>query len=234
MSNSIVVLSRLLRGAVEMLLPQACFLCGAPAGRAPVCADCRAELPWHVASVCPVCALPSAGGGVCGACQRRQPAFDATRVAFDYAFPVDVMVKALKYQHRFALANFFADELCVPTEIDLIVPMPLHPARLAERGFNQAVEIARPLARRAGVEIALSTVTRVRHTPSQAQLGRDERERNLRGAFACCERVDGKRVLVVDDVMTTGASLDAVAAALKASGASRVENLVVARTPTPL
>lgn len=229
-----VVLSRLLHVAAATVLSQDCFLCGAPAGRRPICDDCRAELPWHAESVCPVCALPTADGGVCGACLRRPPGFDATWVAFDYAFPVDVMVKALKYQHRFALAGLFADVLVVPDGVDLIVPMPLHPRRLAERGFNQAVEIARPLARRAGVELMLEAVSRVRHTSSQAQLGRDERERNLRGAFVGACRLDGARVLVVDDVMTTGASLAAVAAVLKANGAARVENLVVARTPTPL
>lgn len=149
-------------------------------------------------------------------------------------FPVDVLVQALKYQHRFSLAGFFAAHLALPAEVDLIVPMPLHPFRLAVRGFNQAVEIARPLARAAGRPLELMRVARVRDTPAQAQLTREERVRNLRGAFACDLRLDGMTVVVIDDVMTTGASLDEVARCLKASGAGRVENRVVARTPAPL
>lgn len=185
-------------------------------------------------AACPVCALPTAAGDVCGHCLRRPPAFDATRAAFDYAFPVDVLVQALKYRHRLTLARFFADRLALPVGADLIVPMPLHPRRLLGRGFNQAVEIARPLARNAGVPMDVVHVIRVRDTPAQAQLGREARASNLRGAFACDRRLDGMTVVVVDDVMTSGASLDAVARCLKACGAARVENRVVARTPVPL
>lgn len=151
---------------------------------------------------------------------------------FDYAFPLDVLVQSLKYRHRLSLADYFAESLGDLREFDLIVPMPLHPRRLAERGFNQAVEIARPLARLAGVPMALAGVRRVIDTPAQASLSRADRSANVRGAFACDLPLDGKSVVVIDDVMTTGASLDALARSLKAGGAVRVENRVVARTPT--
>ncbi|MDO9598254.1 MAG: ComF family protein [Azoarcus sp.] len=217
-----------------MVLPQECYLCGAPSGAQPVCAACQAELPLHPVSVCPVCALPTAEGTVCGRCLSAAPAFEATRAAFEYAFPLNVLVQALKYRHRLSLAGFFASRLTLPADVDLILPMPLHPRRLAGRGFNQAMEIARPLARARGLPLELLKVVRVRDTPAQAQLGREERVRNLRGAFACDRRLDGMCVVVIDDVMTTGASLDELARCLKASGAARVENCVVARTPTPL
>lgn len=234
MSNSTAVLRGLLNHVTNMVMPHDCYLCGAFAGGQPVCASCHAELPFHAAAVCPVCALPTAAGEVCGRCLRTPPAFDATRVVFDYAFPVDVLIQALKYRHRLSLAGFFAAKLALPAKVDLILPMPLHPRRLARRGFNQAVEIARPLARTTGLPMELTRVARVRDTPAQAQLGRDERVRNLRGAFACGMRLDGMSVVVIDDVMTTGASLDEVARCLKRCGATRVENRVVARTPAPL
>lgn len=217
-------------------MPQDCFLCGGPAGSRAICAACDAELPAQPDLSCPVCALPTAAGGVCGECQSHPPAFDATVAMLRFAFPVDVMVQALKYRHRLSLARHFAQRIGCggrPVEIDLILPMPLHPKRLAERGFNQAVEIARPLARGWGVPLDITGVRRVRHAPAQAGLAREERLRNLRGAFSGERRFDGLRVLVVDDVMTTGASLDELARVLKRAGAARVENLVVARTPPP-
>jgi ComF family protein len=168
---------------------------------------------------------------LCGACLAASPAFDATRAAFEYVFPVDALIQAFKYRHRLSLGVFFTAALAaLPMgEVDLIVPMPLHPRRLARRGFNQAVEIARPLARAMGCALELSAVARVRDTPAQASLDHDARLTNLRGAFACNRRFDGARVAVVDDVMTTGASLDALARCLKASGAAWVENWVLAR-----
>ncbi len=157
-------------------------------------------------------------------------------MAFDYRFPVDTLVQALKYRHRLALAGFFAKALAaagMPARADLILPMPLHPRRLGERGFNQAVEIARPLARKTNLRVELAGVRRVRDTLKQEDLTREERVRNLRGAFACEAALDGATVVVVDDVMTSGASLDELARCLKRQGAARVENLVVARTPMP-
>ncbi|MDR1063822.1 MAG: ComF family protein [Azoarcus sp.] len=219
--------------ALAALAVQDCCLCGRPAGGGPVCVACARELPRHTAHACPCCALPVPDGEICGRCLRKPPAFDATLAAFDYIFPLDVLVQALKYRHRLALAGFFARAFDALPAADLVLPMPLHPARLRERGFNQAVEIARPLARTAGLPLDLAGVTRVRATPPQASLAHDARLANLRNAFAACRRFDGLRIAVVDDVMTTGASLDALARCLKASGAAAVHNLVVARTLDP-
>lgn len=236
MSNTLKTLRRALDFVIDVLVPQDCFLCGAPSGGSAICPACEAQLPVQPAAVCPVCALPASGGGVCGQCQRHPPAFDATRAVFEFAFPVDAMVQALKYRHRLALANYFSAAMSqrgLPRDVDLVLPMPLHVVRLAERGFNQAVEIARPLARELGVGLDLAGVKRLRNTPAQAGLTRAERLRNLRGAFASEARFDGLRVLVVDDVMTTGASLNELARVLKRQGAVRVENLLVARTQAP-
>jgi ComF family protein len=223
-------LTRIVCHALDMLAGADCLLCGCPSGGGPVCASCVEMLPRHIVPACPRCALPTPGGVPCGRCLAIRPAFDATHAAFDYAFPLDVLVQALKYRHHLALGDFFARWLPSLAAADVVVPMPLHPRRLAERGFNQAVEIARPFARAAGVALELDGVTRVRDTPPQVNLPHGERLGNLRGAFVCRRRFDGLKVAVVDDVMTTGTSLDALARCLKASGAARVDNWVVART----
>lgn len=220
--------------SVKKLLPSTCALCGAEAGEEPVCAPCSAGLPTAV-TACPACALPLAEAGVsCGACQREPAAFDATVAAFTYRFPVDRLVQALKYSGRLALAGWFAERLAVAppaAERVVLLPMPLHPARLRTRGFNQSAEIARPLARAWGVPLELDAVRRVRDTRPQAALPWSARRVNMRGAFRCERSFAGVCVVVVDDVMTTGATLDELARVLKAHGAARVENRIVARTP---
>ena len=216
---------------LDTILSWDCCLCGCPVGRgsAPVCDFCASGLPRRAAPACPRCGLPVPGGEYCGRCLRDTPAFDSTFALFDYTFPVDVLLQALKYRHRLSLAAFFARALPLLPEVDLLLPMPLHPHRLRARGFNQAVEIARPLARAAGLPLELCGVVRARNTPAQASLDRAARLANLRDAFASRRRFDGLRVAVVDDVMTTGSSLNMLARCLKANGAAAVHNLVVAR-----
>jgi ComF family protein len=204
-----------------------CLLCGAETGQELLCPACMAELPALPES-CPVCALPSPAGAVCGTCLNHPPHFDATLALWRYEFPCDGLVQALKYRARLALAGFFARSLAARTmpEVDLIVPMPLHPKRLAERGFNQALEIARHLGR----PIEPRGVLRVKHTLPQTDLPYEERAKNVRGAFLCKLDLSGASVAVLDDVMTTGATLNELARALKRAGATRVENFVIART----
>ena len=231
-------LASLGRGVLDLIAPQDCFACASPAGASALCVACAAVLPRRPPSACPRCALPGLDGGCCGACRREPPPFEATRALYDFSFPVDAMIQALKYRHKLALARFFADELVARAAdfggaVDLVVPMPLHPRRLASRGFNQAVELARPYARARGVPLALTLVRRVRHLPTQASLGADERQRNPRGAFACEADLTGLRIVMVDDVMTTGATLAALAQCVRQRGAAWVGSLVLARTPAP-
>jgi ComF family protein len=208
-----------------------CLLCRAQTGPELLCPACIAELPALPGS-CPRCALPSPSGAVCGTCLLHPPHFDGTVASWPYEFPCDRLVQALKYGARLALAGFFARHLASQAlpEVDLILPMPLHPRRLAERGFNQALEIARSLGQRLGTRVEPRGTQRVKHTMPQTDLPYGERARNVRGAFVCNLVLSGKSVAVVDDVMTTGATLDELARVLKRAGASRVENLVIART----
>ena len=218
----------------QTLLAQDCLLCQAASGDQPLCAACERELP-STASACPRCALASAGNAECGACIAAPPHYDASCAAFVYAYPVDALIQALKYGGQLALAGMFARKLYQrigqAAGVDLIVPLPLHPARLAGRGFNQAAEIAKSLSRLSGTAVDARLARRVRDTAPQTALPWRERAANMRGAFACERDLAGLRVAVVDDVMTTGATLDEFARTLKGSGAAWVENWVVARTP---
>ncbi len=216
------------------LLAQDCLLCQKTSGDALLCEACERELAPAVPA-CPRCALTSAGNAHCGACLAHPPHYDSSYAAFIYAFPVDRLIQALKYGGRLALAGFFARKLHQrvgqAAGVDIIAPLPLHRARLAERGFNQAAEIAKVLARLSGIEVQLELGRRVRNTAPQTELPWNERAANVRGAFACEGDLSGLRIAVVDDVMTTGATLDEFARTLKKSGAAWVENWVVARTP---
>lgn len=214
------------------LLPQDCFLCAAPGGDSLLCPSCTLSLPRLTTGRCPVCALPTPGASICGACLKRAPHFDATQAVFRYEFPVDRLIQSLKYAHRLASADFFGGvlaQIAAPCRPDLIVPVPLSATRLAQRGFNQALEIARPLARALGAPLEICGIHRQRDTAPQASLPWKERVKNIRHAFDCAIDLTGKTVLLVDDVMTTGATLDELARTLKEHGAARVEACVLAR-----
>lgn len=212
---------------------QSCLLCGARSRTGLLCPACAADLPALPEGRCPVCAQPGTGGQVCGRCLRRPPAYDATVARYRYAFPADVLVQRLKYGGQTVLAGWLADRLVEALAgrdlPDLIVPMPLHPGRLGQRGYNQAALLADRLSRRLGVALAPAACRRVRDTPPQVELALKDRRRNIRGAFACEADLAGRRVALVDDVMTSGASLDELARVVKRAGAVEVAAWVVAR-----
>jgi ComF family protein len=229
------------RQFMQTVLPQACLLCGARVAGALLCADCDADMPRLPRQRCPRCALPvaphageSAAGAVCGGCLRQPPAFDRTVAVYAYAFPLDALVRHCKYGGALHVTDWFADslarELAGDPLPDLILPMPLHEARLRERGFNQAAEIARRLAPALGLPWRATGCRRLRDTPPQAGLDLAARRRNLRGAFQCDLDLQGKHVALLDDVMTSGASLDEFAKAARRAGAAQVSAWVVART----
>jgi len=230
--------TRLARGA----LPQACALCAAGAGVELLCAACAAALP-RLPPACPVCALPAPDAAPCGACLAHPPPFATTIAAFVYAFPVDRLLQQFKYAGRLALADWAAGELAAAAAgalaarrgailPGLVAAVPLSAARQRERGFNQAHEIAARVAQRLGLPAGHALAREERGVP-QAALPWSRRAGNVRGAFACRRDVRGLAVALVDDVMTTGATLAEAAATLRRAGAARVEAWVVARTLPP-
>ena len=152
--------------------------------------------------------------------------------AFAYAFPLDKLVLALKYGEKFLLADMLGDQLAqrVSTRPDCLIPMPLHPQRLRERGFNQSLQLAKRIGQQLNLPVLPHACKRIRNTPSQSTLAWKERGKNMRKAFSCSAEVAGKHVAVVDDVMTTGATLNELSATLLAAGATEVSAWVVART----
>ena len=214
---------------LERLFGGTCYLCrGAADGL--LCAACDADLPRLRGPRCPRCALDSPRGEVCGRCLSEAPRYDATVAVLAYEFPADALVQALKFRGELALARLLGAMLLHeidPLSVDLVIPVPLSAGRLRSRGFNQAGEIARILA---PAKLDLGLCVRSRDTPAQMELPDAERRRNVRDAFRCTRALAGESVAVVDDVMTTGATLNEAATALKAGGAGRVVNWVVART----
>lgn len=219
----------------RLLFAGSCFLCRGKAGDI-LCARCDADLPRLGGGLCARCALASPAGAVCGRCLARPPRFDATIAALAYRFPADVLVQALKFRSELALAPLLGGILsgCIAEPgVDCIVPVPLSARRLHERGFNQSLEIARNVAAASRARLAPELCERTRDTPVQLGLSSSERMKNVKGAFRCPRLVEGLTIAVVDDVMTTGATLDEMAAELKRAGAARVVNWVVARTSAP-
>lgn len=208
-----------------------------------LCEPCRRDLPW-LGSRCRQCALPLPfAGQLCGQCQRQPPAYSQVVCPFLYCFPLDSLVPAFKYHHQLLygrlLAHLLADHVFYAYQEnghalpDAVVPMPLHAKRQAQRGFNQALELARPVARTLDCLLLNSTLKRVQATHSQQGLNAQQRRHNLRGAFECAapEQVAGLHLALIDDVLTTGTTANEASHTLLQAGARSVSIWCVARTP---
>lgn len=198
------------------------------------CEACDAALPYLDAEHCPICALPTPQGEICGHCLKKPPPFTRTLAVFGYRFPLDRLIQAMKYEEQLALSQLFSEKMIQrisPNGLpDYVIPMPLHPDKLKRRGFNQALLIAARLARSLERPLLIHACQRLRDTPSQSSLSWRERKKNVRGAFRCDVDLSGKRIALVDDVLTTGASLNALADAVQKRGATEISAWVVART----
>ncbi|UNL98413.1 ComF family protein [Stutzerimonas stutzeri] len=221
-----------------------CLLCDERCEGQPLCSPCEADLPW-LDGRCTVCAVPLPSRGlVCGECLKRPPSYDHVEVPWRFAFPVDALITRFKHQARWPygrllgerlahhLEHAFADGLPRP---DLLLPVPLARRRLRQRGFNQAQMLADWLSRPLGISTDARALERVLDTPAQQQLDAATRRRNLRQAFAIATAADvkGRHLALVDDVLTTGATAEALARLLKRAGAERVDVYCLARTPKP-
>jgi len=221
------------------LWPGNCLLCAAraPVGK-DICPACERALP-RTEWACPRCAARGAAmeveGMPCGACQAHPPAYVSARAAFRYAAPVDKLIQHLKYHDRLELSRLLGGYLAKHLQAlndplpDVVVPVPLHSSRLRERGYNQSLEIARFVARSLELPINWKDAQRIRPTMPQTELPREQRLKNVRGAFMTGDAFAGRRVAIVDDVMTSGYTANALAESLLRSGAVEVRVWVVAR-----
>ncbi len=232
-SNLVYRVAELLSGWV---FPPHCLVCAEPGvAERDLCAACDRSLPWQQGA-CLCCALPLPATDtqqVCGACRRRRPLLEQVHAAFLYARPVDGLLRRFKFHQELTagrlLAALMAEHLAMVEQPQALVPVSLHPARLRQRGYDQALELAKPLARTLELPL-LQGLQRQRATAAQSELDAAQRRRNLRGAFVARSGLPA-HVALVDDVMTTGATLHAAALALRRAGVQRVDAWVCARVP---
>ena len=230
------MLARFRTEALSALYPLHCLGCGIEGSA--LCQTCRATLPRLVPPYCAACAQPGVDG-TCDWCRRHAPAIDGIIAPFLYvgASPIHAAITRLKFEGWRAIAPELADLLSAffdtqSVPVDLVVPVPGHPRRLRSRGFNQAALIAVELGKRAGLRVADDLLVRTRNAPSQLSMGSHEsRWLNVERNFSSNRTVDGLRILLVDDLVTTGATMSACASALKEAGASNVVGIAVARAP---
>ncbi|MDH4125939.1 MAG: ComF family protein [Gammaproteobacteria bacterium] len=204
---------------LQVLVRRSCVFCGAGcAAQMPhICAGCLDDLPWRARLVA-----------------RHEAPFEVMAAIFDYAFPIDAALKALKFRRRLDYVPAFATLLAramreLPDDIDALLPVPLHWRRHLQRGYNQAVELSRALHSLTGLPM-LCNIRRCRATPYQSGLAAEARSANLRAAFAAQATVPSRHVLIVDDVITTGSTCRELANSALAAGAKKVSVLAVART----
>jgi ComF family protein len=242
--------ARVVLGIAQRALPQSCVLCGALCvnmSQRPMCRGCDAQY-WNEPRLrCVVCAMPlmlagtrarGPGRYICSTCTKRTPPFDRTFALADYRPPLERLALGLKFRARLLVATEFArglaalavERLTLGTWPDIVAPVPLAHERLVERGFNQAWEIAKPLARALSLPADAVLLRRATHTAAQSRLDLDARRRNVGTAFRTTREVRGMHIALVDDVMTSGATLEAAARTLKAAGAREVTNFVALRT----
>ncbi len=222
----------------DFILPPTCILCSNPGfKRWDICEDCYRHLPW-AQHQCPQCAacLPATTPATlpCGECMSQSPAFDTTVAVFRHQQAVRYLITHLKfnaqYQHARLLGLLLTDALRnKPDYPEAIVPMPLHPKRYQERGFNQSIEIARIVAGQLDIPLLLNHCIRHRDTLHQTRLTRAERRKNVRNSFTQVRSLTAQHVAIIDDVMTTGSTLHELASVLKKSGVQRVDAWVCAR-----
>lgn len=214
----------------DRALPQSCFFCG-DSSNETACAPCAAELPQLGTQVCPRCQLPAANGELCGRCLKKPPVWERLVAQWQYAWPLDAAVISAKYHHAFAIYRWAATQReHWPFDAKAtLIPVPLAELRLQSRGYNQAQLIAENMAKRFRLRVDADAVIRIRETDIQQRLNWVERRRNVKSAFAATRSFAGESVVLVDDVLTTGATLNELARALFEAGAAHVDAFVLAR-----
>jgi len=222
------------------LIKHTCPLC-AEASKSLICSSCKTMLP-NIETQCIQCGLPLDKIDTlnntlrCGQCLQTPPAFDACISPYHYALPINQFVTQLKFHQKLhyakILADLLIDRIDSATEKlpECIIPVPLHPARLRQRGFNQALEIARPIAKKYSLKLDSQCCKRIVSTPPQMQQNKQARQKNIRNAFRVLDNFNYQDIAIVDDVMTTGQTLNELARVLRMHGAKHIQVWAVARS----
>ncbi len=226
-----------LESLVHIFLPGICLLCSAPTHRPrDLCQACELDLPW-LTSVCQRCSLPLPEGApsLCGKCLRNPPPYRRCYCTFTYQYPIDRLILEFKENRKLLigklLATLMIDSLPLDHAVpDLIIPVPLHKAALRQRGFNQSMEIAEVLSDQWRVPIDNRGCRRILRTQAQKSLPLKQRQQNVRGAFSADRSYRGLRVAIVDDVITTGSTVNELARLITERGAAAIHVFCIART----
>ncbi len=231
-SDSVVQqLAHLVSRLYNKLLPVPCFLCGVETAGGPLCPDCMADLP-EISHQCPLCAIPLQSDVICGDCLKKPPPQHRSISLFVYQDPIDRCISAFKYHQQLAFASMFADLLAEKVQHDhpfaTLIPVPLHPAKIRSRGFNQSQELARRLSRHLSLPLNAHCLVRSRNTQAQSQLSAKARRHNIRNAFRC-NGSPPDSVILIDDVLTSGCTVREAATTLKKAGTQHIEVWTVAR-----
>jgi ComF family protein len=224
---------------MRLILPYTCVLCHAKGDHNDLCRACAAELPL-LQNTCLQCALPLEGNTDqhCGACQTHSPYYDHTIALFDYADPVKQMITQFKFHQQLLYATIFGKMLVEKIRSTFndafqpmcLMPVPLHPSRLRERGYNQALELARSISKPLRLPIDYRSLVRTRMTEQQSLTAEDKRQTNVHNAFALTKPMNGEHIVLVDDVMTTGHTINECSRLLKKNGVQKITVLTIART----
>lgn len=227
--------------ARELLFPSFCILCRNPAEMGlPVCPDCLSRMEF-ISAKCGLCGEPFTGEvseRLCRDCMTEKPHFDKARAWLKFQEPVIGIIHSFKYQRQFQFLDWMAQGLSqlfqtefAGQKFDMLIPVPLHWQRLMQRGYNQAFILARPMSRKLKIPLRPGALTRARNNPPQVGLTRPQRKENIKKVFAVKnpKMVSGKNILLVDDVITTGATVDEAAKVLRKAGADSVSVLALAR-----
>ncbi len=216
------------------LLPTPCLLCGDLSQQDYICPSCHADLPL-LQQACPHCAMPSPNSLLCGQCLQHAPERDASFSLYRYQYPVDRFITNFKFHHQLYLGYFLAQQLALKLQEqqrplpDLLIPIPLHPKRLKQRGYNQALEITRYLAKSLYLPYEKHALKRVKNTVPQTSLSYSQRQKNLQQAFEVCKKDLPQHVVLIDDVLTTGHTADMAAKSLRKVGVKTIELWTIAR-----